>query len=191
MIDCNTDTPQSLCTILREFYASARKKDGTSYKKNTLNGIRYGLSRHYKLKRGWDIINDVEFTSANEMYSSRIAEMKRQGFGGTTHYPEIVKDDLDRIYSQFDLNNPKSLQRKVQFDVQFFLCRRGRENLRSMKKDHFSIERDGGGRLFVFQRQDEEDKNHKEDDDETIGEGRMYERPGLYIIFKCTKNILN
>ena len=35
-----------LDNLLKQFYANARKKDGTMYSKNTINSIRYGLARY-------------------------------------------------------------------------------------------------------------------------------------------------
>lgn len=60
------------------------------------------------------------------------------------------------------------------------LCRRGRENLREMKKTTFKIEEDSCGREYVRQVEDELDKNHRENDapSDSPGEGRMYGLPG-------------
>lgn len=170
-----------LATMLKEFYASVQRKDGEPYKKNSFLSMRYGLIRHFKLTRSIDITNEQEFVSANEMFDCRLAELKRLGKGSTSHYPEIEENDLIKLYAFFDLENPKDLQKKVQFDVMFYLCRRGRENLREMKKTHFAAKRDSSGELFVFQAQDEEDKNHRSDSsgDTPNTEGRIYEWPGL------------
>ena len=79
------------------------------------------------------------------MFTSRVVELKRQGFGGVNHYPEIEDNDLSKLYSAWDLDTPQGLLDtpqglldKVQFDIMFYLCRRGQENLREMKKDHFA-----------------------------------------------------
>jgi hypothetical protein len=66
------------------------------------------------------------------------------------------------------------------FDLMFYLCRRGQENLRSMSKSTFDINTDCSGREFVYQKEDEFDKNHRDSSapDDTVGEGRIYTRPG-------------
>ncbi len=47
-------------------------------------------------------------------------------------------------------------------------------------KETFEIVRDHkSGRLFLFQKIDECDKNHKENNTEPSNEGRMYEIPGM------------
>jgi hypothetical protein len=50
---------------------------------------------------------------------------------------------------------------KVWFDPMFFLCRRGRENLRNMTKGTYRVNQDSSGREFVYQGTDEADKNHR------------------------------
>ena len=46
----------------------------------------------------------------------------------------------------------------------FCLCRRGRENLRQMKNTSFAVAVDATSKKFVFQVEDEYDKNHNEND---------------------------
>ena len=64
------DEPQkkdTLATVLRLFYAEARKADGTPYSKSTLNSLRFSLNWLFKATPGFDIINDSEFTHANKV----------------------------------------------------------------------------------------------------------------------------
>ena len=64
-------TKDTLANVLKLFYAEARKADGTSYSKSTLNSLRFGLNRHFKATRGFDIINDSEFTDANKVFGAK------------------------------------------------------------------------------------------------------------------------
>ena len=69
------DEPQTrdtLANVLKLFYAEARKADGTSYSKSTLNSLRFGLNRHFKATCGFDIINDTEFTGANKVLAQSV-----------------------------------------------------------------------------------------------------------------------
>ena len=79
-----------------------------------------------------------------------------------------------------NLRTPCGLQTKVWFDLMFYLCRRGQKNLRSMSKSTFGIKADSSGREFVYQKEDEFDKNHRDSPTpgDTVGEGRIYARPG-------------
>ncbi|XP_062613933.1 uncharacterized protein LOC134275687 [Saccostrea cucullata] len=78
----------------------------------------------------------------------------------------------------FDTNTSDGLQRKFWFKITLYLCRRGRENLRSMTKDTFKIARDDVGRQYVYQSIDELDKNHRADAAGSVTDGRIYELPG-------------
>ena len=97
--------------LLRNFYANARKADGSFYTKNTLNAIRYGLSRYLMAEKKVSIIDDVEFGSSNQVFSASIAELKKIGQAKVSHHPEITKEDLKTVYLSFDLNTPKGLQK--------------------------------------------------------------------------------
>ena len=51
-----------------------------------------------------------------------------------------------------------------------FLCRRGRENLRFIKKETFALAKDSVGREYVFKAKDELDKHHRKDSDPSDSE---------------------
>ena len=169
-----------LNNLLKQFYANARKKDGTMYCKNTMNSIRYGLARYLMAEKKVNIIEDVTFASSNKIFLALLTQLKRNGLAKVNHHPEITKDDLQKLYSSFDLNTPKGLQQKCMFDIMFHLVRRGRENLREQTKDTFAIAVDSQNRRYVYQEIDELDKNHRENDDpqDSTTDGRMYEQPG-------------
>ena len=62
--------------------------------------------------------------------------------------------------------NGTLLQEIVLFNIIFYMGRRGRENLRMMTKETFAIDQNSDGRRFIYQQQDETDKNHNENDTE-------------------------
>jgi len=166
--------------LLKQFYANARKQDGSFYTKNTLNSIRYGLGRHLKKEKKFNIVEDPHFGECNQVFSASLVELKKNGYAKVNHHPEITKDDLVKLYSSFDLTTPRGLQQKCLFDIMFFLVRRGRENLREQTKTSFAIAVDSQNRRYVYQAVDELDKNHRENDSitDSITDGRMYEKPG-------------
>ena len=53
-----------LNSLLRKFYTSARKSDGSLYSKSSLVSIRYGISRYLQQEKGFKIIEDEAFSSA-------------------------------------------------------------------------------------------------------------------------------
>lgn len=59
--------------------------------------------------------------------------------------------------------------------------RRGRENLRDLRRDDFAVTSDGTGALYAYKVKDELTKNHQTDDSKS--EGRMYEIKGIYSFF--------
>ena len=60
-------------------------------------------------------------------------------------------------------SGPEALQRKVQFDLRFYFCRRGMENIDTMKKDAFQFKYNSESKeWFVIKVQDELTKNHRE-----------------------------
>ena len=72
------------------------------------------------------------------------------------------------------------LQNKVFFEIMYHLCRRGRENLREMKKETFPIARDATEQRFVYQHLHKKYQNHNQNAhlSDTVGVGSVYERAG-------------
>ena len=100
MEEKKADDPQTkvtLAKVLKLFYAELRKADGTSYSKSTLNSLRFGLNRHFKATRSFDIINDSEFTNANKVFGAKRADLKRQGLAKVEHMPPICEEDLKKM----------------------------------------------------------------------------------------------
>ena len=172
-------TKQEICNVLKLFYVEARKTDGTSYCKNSLTILRFGLCRHYKAACGFDIINDPEFGQANKVFHAKCVELKREGLAKVEHKPPICEEDLRKLYESdvFNQSRPRTLQNKIFFEVMLYFCRRGRQNLRELKKTDFSFRRDGKGARYVCKTTDELTKNRREDDEGFEG-GTMFEKPG-------------
>ena len=60
-------------------------------------------------------------------------------------------------------NGPEALQRKVQFDLRFYFCRRGMENMDKMKKNDFQVRYNTKKEeWYVIKVKDELTKNHCE-----------------------------
>ena len=100
--------------MLKLFYAEARKADGTSYSKSILNSLRFELNRYFKATRGFDIINDSEFTKANKVFGAKFGDLKGQGLAKVEHKPPICEEDLKKLYEStaFGLDDPEKRQNK-------------------------------------------------------------------------------
>lgn len=193
-----TLTINTLPTILENFYTDVRKKEAQSnpeneagddddqrlYKNTTLKAIRAALGRYFKEKLSIDIMSNENFIRANQIFEGVQRINKEKGKGNVTNKPPIDDSDLTKIthYFRQGMNgppNPGLLQEVVLFYVLLYMCRRGRENLRSMTRDTFSIATDPyDGREYIYQAVDEADKNHSHKDTTKSNDGRIYEVPG-------------
>ena len=84
-------------------------------------GIRFGLQRHFLLKREFDIISDGEFSKSNRNFEAAIVESKRQGFGKVDHHSTISKEDIEKTQSSYNPSSPapETFQQVVWFNVMF------------------------------------------------------------------------
>ena len=98
-------------------------------------------------------------------------KLKRKVLAKTAHKPAIDDEDVKRLFESgvFDTNKPTSLQNKVFFGVMLFFCRRGRQNLRQLKKNDFEVKLDAKGESFVIKTMDEFNKNQRENDEQEDG----------------------
>ncbi len=144
-----------LDAILETFYkevrmnptsASGKSKANTNkplmYANSSLKVMRAGINRYIQDIRGIDIVADPRFVKSNKSFKSVLSKGKAEGRGCVKHYGPIPDVDLEKMNAF--LNDPANqcpriLQRKVLFDIMYFLCRRGRENLRDMTKDTFKV----------------------------------------------------
>ena len=171
----------TLASLLSKFYLEARKADGDFYKTSSLNSIRAGLNRYLKDEYHHgiiDIIKDSEFVNANVSYRAATVQLKKLGKGDVVHHTPLDPNDITTLYESgtFDQSTPGGLQKKVWFELMIYICRRGRENLRDLKQDHFQIYKDSDGREYVAQARDELTKKTREDNRSTRTDGgRMYE----------------
>lgn len=158
-------TTEELDKSLRSFFASIRKTDGSELKKSSLTSIKYGICKYLKDECRIDVCNDNSFSSCRTTFKSKITDLKKKGKGSVDHKDEISSGDLQKLFCSdniaFDIDTPCGLQKKVWFEIMYFLCRRGQENLREMKKNTFAVAVNAAGRRYVYQTTDEADKNHR------------------------------
>ena len=170
--------------LLEEFYPEARTTKGNKYSKSTLIGIRASLNRHLRNpphRRNTVIMTAKEYSTSNRMLYAVLKDLKNEGLDKTKHYPAIREIDLDKIKEpgSFNLNDPKELQEKVFFDLQYNFGRRGRENIRSFTKNTFTCDRDDSGREFLEIAYNEKTKNHQHPGEMSTPKPRMYAHDSL------------
>ena len=104
------------------------------------------------------------------------------GLGDVEHYPAINEADRRKLYTFLYLSSktPSVLQNKVQFDIRFYFCRRGNENMLQMHKSTFMVKKDsktGLKYMYIVKTIDELTKNHRADVKEKTS-AIMPENPG-------------
>ena len=171
-IDLKTCNKNELDIILKDFYASARKTDGSMYKMTTFRSLRAGIQRKIKETRhDLDIITGYEFSGSRRVYEAQCTEMKKLGLGKIDHKTPIPKADCDKMYSCGVLSdtNPTNLQYKFFFELFLHFCRRGRENLSKLMKTDFKVHTGENGVEEVVVDKDELTKNHGPNDAVHVG----------------------
>ncbi|XP_028415787.1 uncharacterized protein LOC114539361 [Dendronephthya gigantea] len=184
---------EELASVLKCFNAEVRKKDGSEYTKNSLCSIRFGLNRYFKSLFNNDIIKDKEFDEANKVYEAQCVALKKRGLAKTEHKPPIADEDIKKLYESgvFNTDSPATLQNKVFFEIMFFFCRRGRQNLRDLKKDDFVIITNPQGQRCVVKKTDELTKNHRVNDAQAEEGGMMVANGSPYCPVHSFEKYLN
>lgn len=179
---------EELPDILLDFYTNLRKAKGGEYKLQSLKCIRAGLNRYTKSTRNLDIIKDIRFTQTNEMFKAVSTKARREGRGSTKSTPPIEPEDLTVLAGYFHHDftaqpDPKLLQKSVLFNIIYFFCRRGRQNIYNFTQDMFQISCNPDGTEYVYQAIDEMDKNHGIENSTPANDGHMYAQPGNQTVY--------
>jgi integrase len=169
-----SNSKAELRDVLKLFYGGLRNSDGEIYAKRSMISIRYGLQKHFMKKRQLDIVNDLDFKEANNVFLAVCAKIKKEGKSAVVHKEPVTRQDLQKLYTSFNLETSEGLQNKVFVDYMLYFCNRGRENLRELKISDFAKGNDDGGRRFIYLARDHATKNHRNDEKQSQG-GRMYE----------------
>ena len=81
--DLKTVKKEDLCRIFRRFYVEVRRKDGTSYQRPSLMGIRAALQRHLRSpdvgRKDIDILHGKKFVDANNTLDAYLKHLTREG----------------------------------------------------------------------------------------------------------------
>lgn len=131
---------ENIAGLLRQFYGEMASKEGRSYSKSSILGIRAAIQRHFtgpEVNRNINIVSGPAFRAANDVITGILRDLKKEGEDKSKSHPPISELDLKQIYSTKTLSDdtPSSLQLKIFFEVCLHFGRRGREGLRELKKD--------------------------------------------------------
>uniref|UniRef100_A0A8C1K591 Zgc:174877 n=1 Tax=Cyprinus carpio TaxID=7962 RepID=A0A8C1K591_CYPCA len=180
-VDFKTVDKSELNLMLREFYGSIRTSKGELYGIRSYVALRAGLNRFMNelpLNRAWNLMQDTEFRSANNVFKGVVKQIRRSGRDTTTHYPPISPEDqhLLKHSPALDPGNPKGLLNKVWFDIQLHFGLRGKEGNRHLQPDSFTLNRDPNGFKYFTMTLNEDTKNMQER--EKKNPRAMHEEPG-------------
>lgn len=155
-----------LTRLLREFYGSVRNKKGEMYGKSSYVNLRAAVHRHITsppYNRPFNILRDVQFQSANQVFMGVLRKMRVEGKDVTKHKEAITEGDMKKLYESGVLNTdtPMGLLRKVYVEISLQFGRRGREGLRDFTKESFVFKLNDEGKEYVTLAYNELDKNHQ------------------------------
>ena len=66
-----------------------------------MQNLRKGLKRYNIEKTGWDIAS-AEFSAANDVFTTKLMDLKRQGQGDTKHKDAFEDENLYKLYDYFE-----------------------------------------------------------------------------------------
>ena len=188
---------------LSKFYVSARKQDGSFYKKTSLLSIRAAIDRHLKAaphNKRFSISDQALFSEANKTLSSYLKHLAREGKIATTvHKVPLTADTVKKLYERGELadvstESPRALLQTAWFVISMYFGKRGRENQSSLNKsmlrlittpdgqEYFELNRSEPGSVLAT-------KNHTGglDGSEDHSDGKIFAQPSSK---KCPVAIL-
>ena len=82
-----TTTPQfwSLSHCVTALKMAQLRNTASPHDPPPLMGLRFGLQRHFLLKKNVYIISDQKFSKSDQVYEAVIVELKQHGFGNAEH----------------------------------------------------------------------------------------------------------
>lgn len=139
---------EDLAKLLERFYGEACTKEGRTYSRSSLIGIRAGINRHIQgvpYLQPTNIITDKQFVFANKILLGRAKiSLRNRRNEAPKQISAITPEDIKKMYSSGVLSNKNSvsLQNKVFFEIYMHFVRRGRERLHDFKRNSFVFKKD-------------------------------------------------
>lgn len=169
----------ALDKVLRLFYASVRNAQGKKYSVASYAALRGGISRYYSK---FNIYHNTAFKSSNNVFKSVLKDLRKSGKDCSQHHQAISPADLQRIKDSPALSTSTAtgLVRRVWFNTQLHLARRGREGNRELTPASFELKKDENGNEYITLAHNAETKNHKDPRDpcQQVYRGCIYSEPG-------------
>ena len=104
---------EELNSCLKNFYTSARKKDGSFYKSTSMKSIRAAIDRFLQSpphNKTFSIIADPAFTRANKVLNAFVKDLRKTGkIAGIVHKKPISKEQMKRLFDSGELGPADSV----------------------------------------------------------------------------------
>ena len=132
---------------LSKFYLSARKQDGSHYKKTSLLSIRAALDRYLRsppLNKKFSICDGIQFNEANKALSSYLKHLASTGkIAGTIHKNTLTAEIIQKLFKSGEFGSAdtkisRALLQTTWFYVSLYFDKRGIEN-QSYEEIHASL----------------------------------------------------
>lgn len=179
---------------LSKFYLSARKQDGSHYKKTSLLSIRAALDRYLRsppLNKKFSICDGIQFNEANTALNSYLKHLASSGkIAGTIHKNPLTAEIIQKFFesgelASADTNVPRALLQTTWFYVSLYFGKRGRENQSLMKKSMLRLAVTAAGEEYFELNKEEpgavlSTKNHTGglEGTEDHADGKIFSSPG-------------
>ena len=130
---------EEINNCLSKFYLSARRKDGSCYKKTSLLSIRAALDRYLRsppFNKKVSICDTVQFNEANKALNSYLKHLASSGkIAGTLHKNSLTTETVQKFFEAGQLASAETRNpRPTWFYISLYFGKRGRENQSAMKK---------------------------------------------------------
>ena len=179
---------------LSKFYLSARKQDGSHYKKTSLLSIRAALDRYLRsppLSKKFSICDGIQFNEANKALNSYLKHLASSGkIAGTIHKNPLTAEVIQKFFESGELTSadtkiPRALLQTTWFYVSLYFGKRGRENQSRMKKSMLRLAVTAAGEEYFELNKEEpgavlSTKNHTGglEGTEDHADGKIFSSPG-------------
>ena len=184
---------EEMNNCLSKFYLSARRKDGSYYKKTSLLSIRAALDRYLRsppFNRKVSICDTVQFNEAKKALNSYLKHLASSGkIAGTVHKNPLTAETVQKLFEARELasaetRNPRLLLQTTWFYISLYFGNRGRENQSAMKKSMLRLAVTPSGEEYFELNKDEpgavlSTKNHTGglDGTEDHADGKIFASP--------------
>ena len=142
-------SPDELNTVLGQFYAELKKKNGEDYEPESLAVMQASLDRHLKEKGfALSIVRDPQFLSSNKILKGKATKLREEGKGSRPNAakPLTWKEEIDLWQvGKLGVEDPETLLHTVWFQLTQHMGLRGRQEHELADVDDFEFGTDENG----------------------------------------------